>query len=123
MAGGLLTGGLSAVFAAAFGAIYPPGRLHRRVGDTFDEGGSLVPGTVETIDCQVQVDSVTERMRQADGYTDRDVRLLILAHGLPEMTTDYQVEVLAGPFAGMWMVASVDRDPAGAVFDCRGRRA
>lgn len=120
-----LGGGLAAVFGAAFSGLYLPGRLVLPETPEYDDGGSIIPGAgPELIDCRVQVDSVTESMSQAEGYTDRDVRLLILSAGLASaVTTDCEVDVLEGPHAGRWMVASVDRDPAGAYFDCRGRRA
>lgn len=119
----LLSGGLARTFAAAFGGLYLPGRIHRYASPVFDDGGSIVPAAPVTTDCRVQVDAVTEAMRRAEGYTEADCRILILAAGLGELTTDDRVEVLAGPHAGLWLIASVDRDPAGAVFDCRGRRA
>jgi hypothetical protein len=62
-------------------------------------------------------------MRLAEGYTDRDMRLLVLAATLDaDMDTSATVEVLEGPHAGKWMVSSVDRDPAGVYWECRGRR-
>lgn len=121
----MLDGALASVFGAAFGGFYLPGRVLLPGARQFDSGGSIIPGAPEvSVDCRVQVDAVTERMRQSDGYADRDMRLLILSAGLAaEVTTDCRVEVLQGPHAGLWLVASVDRDPAGAYFDCRGRRA
>lgn len=118
----LLSGGLARVFASAFGGLYLPGRIHRYADPAFDAGGSIVPAAPVATDCRVQVDQVTEAMREAEGYTDRDVRLIILAAGLAEVTTNDRLEVLAGPHAGLWLIADVARDPAGAVFDCRGRR-
>jgi hypothetical protein len=121
----LLDGGLAGVFAAAFSSIYLPGYVHVPEDPVYDEGGSKVPGTGSMpYPCRLQVDSVTQRMRQAEGYADKDVRILILASGLEaDVTTDCEVEVRAGMHQGRYMIASVDRDPAGASFDCRGRRA
>lgn len=90
-----------------------------------DAGGSIVtPGTPVEASCSVQVDQVTEAMRQADGFTDRDVRLLVLCATLePDLDTDAVIEVSYGPNAGTWMLASCAKDPAGIYWDCRGRRA
>ncbi len=89
-----------------------------------DEGGSITtPGTPVTKTCSAQVDAVTEAMRQAEGYTDQDVRILVLAATLDGvLDTDATIDVLEGPHAGEWMIASCDRDPAGIYFECRGRR-
>lgn len=91
----------------------------------FDDGGSIVsPGTPVEKACSVQVDSVTEAMREAEGYSDQDMRLLVLATTLDgELDTDATVEVLAGPHIGSWQLATVSRDPAGISWECRGRRA
>lgn len=119
---GLLSGGLAGVFAAAFAPVYLPGRVHRYAPPVYDDGGSIVPGAApELIDCRVQVDACTEAMRAAEGFTDRDVRLLVLAAGVGVLTTDDRVEVLSGPNAGVYLVQSVGRDPAGAAFECRAR--
>lgn len=92
---------------------------------TYDAGGSIAtPGTPVEKSCQVQIDALTEAMRQADGYTDQDMRLLVLTATLDgELDSDARVEVEAGPYAGTeWMLASVARDPCGVYFECRGRR-
>lgn len=91
----------------------------------YDDGGSIVtPGTPVVRTCEVQVDAATEAMRAAEGFADGDVRLLILAATLDgTMDTAATVEVLVGPHKGEWLVASVDRDPMGIYFECRGRRA
>lgn len=120
----VLNGGLAAVFGAAFGGLYLPALVHVPAEVEYDAGGSIVPGVAaEPVPCRVQVDGVTEAMRRAEGFSERDMRLMVLAAGLgTEITTDCRVEVLQGPHAGLWLVASVARDPAGAYWDCRGRR-
>lgn len=89
-----------------------------------DTGGSIVtPGTPVEKDCSVQVDYVTEAMRSADGFTEKDMRLLVLASTLDgNLDTDARIEVLDGPHAGTWMLASCDRDPCGVYWECRGRK-
>lgn len=91
---------------------------------THDTGGSIqTPGTPIEKTCSVQVDAATETMRSEEGYRDKDMRLLVLAATLDgDLDSDATIEVLGGPHEGAWMVASVDRDPAGVYFECRGRR-
>jgi type 1 fimbria pilin len=92
---------------------------------TYDDGGSITAsGTPVEKPCSVQVDSTTEAMRSADGYTDLDMRLLVLSATLDaDLDTSARIEVLDGPHAGTWQLASCDRDPAGIYWECRGRRA
>lgn len=109
--------------SAQFGGPLRPGSVVRTGPPVTDDGGSIVtPGTVTVADCSVQVDTVTEAMRQADGYTDEDMRLLVMAATLEgTVDTDASIEVLSGPYFGRWSIASVASDPFGVYWDCRGR--
>lgn len=109
--------------AAGLGAFYD-GVAKWPGSATYDAGGSITaPGTAIEKTCSVQVDAVTEAMRQADGFTDRDMRLLVLTATLDgDLGTSARVQVLDGPHAGTWILASVSRDPCGVYFECRGRR-
>lgn len=109
--------------AAGLGAFYDG--LAKWPGTPVLSGGSIVtPGTPVSKPCQVQVDAATEAMRAEEGFADGDVRLLVMAATLDgEIDTSATVEVLSGPHAGAWMVASVARDPCGVYFECRGRRS
>lgn len=111
--------------SSVLGGPYHDAIAHWPGEPTTDDGGSIVsPGTPVAKSCSVQVDGVTEAMRSTDDYQDKDMRLLILAATLDgDMDTDAQIEVLAGPHVGTWMVASVNRDPAGVYWECRGRVA
>lgn len=117
--------GIARSFSDALGVGYVPGMLRWPGTPATDSGGSIItPGTPENHGCYVQVDSVTEAMRQGEGYRDKDMRLLVLADGLGRAPdTDCTVEVLSGPHAGTWKPVSVSRDPAGIYFECLGRRA
>lgn len=110
--------------SAAMGGPYHPALARWPGVAVYDDGGSIVqPGVPVEKFCQVQVDAATESMRASEGYTDRDMRLLVLAATLDgDMDTSATVEVLEGPHAGPWMVSGVDRDPAGVYWECRGRR-
>lgn len=120
-----MDGGIAGVLGSVFGAIYLPGKAIWRGEPVTDAGGSIVtPGAVIMADCRVQVDQATEVMRQAEGYTDRDMRIIVLASGLTrDVDSDTTIRVLLGANAGDWLVSRVSRDPAGAYFDCTGRRA
>lgn len=89
-----------------------------------DDGGSIVsPGTPVSRPCKVQVDRVTEAMRQAEGYRDKDVALLVLCATLEgELDTDATLNVTDGPNAARWSVQSADKDTMGTHWLCRGRR-
>jgi hypothetical protein len=107
------------------GGPFHPGVLRWPGVPVVDDGGSIVtPGTPEEHDCHVQVDVVTEAMRAEAGYTDKDVRLIILAPELARaVDTDATVEVLSGPHAGTWTIQSQAKDVLGVAYDGRGRRA
>lgn len=65
---------------------------------------------------KVQRDVCSERMRQAAGYTERDVALIILAYGgVP--TTDDEATDADG---ARWKIASVDRSADTSHWICRG---
>lgn len=119
----LLDGDIASIFGAALSGLYPSGLLHRDgTGPIYDSEGNITgyDGGAD-IPIKVQRDACTYAMRQSDGYSDRDVALIILAAGLAVApTTDSQVTDGDG---ARWMVASVERDAAGSHFICRGRRA
>lgn len=89
-----------------------------------DAGSSIIePGEPVTFPCSAQIDVVTEAMRLEAGYTDKDMRVLILAPGLGRaVDSDATLEVLAGPHAGSWSIAGESLDTLGFAFDGRGRR-
>lgn len=90
-----------------------------------DEGGSIVsPGQPDAYECKAQVDICTEAMRGEAGYTDKDVRLIILAPGLSRrVDTEARLQILRGPHAGTWTIAGDSLDAMGFAFDGRGRAA
>jgi len=78
---GLLDGQGASILNSVFASIYPTGTLVRRA-ITEDAGGSQTV-TTSNVAIKVQTDAVTEVMRQAAGYTDTDVRVIILSPGFP----------------------------------------
>lgn len=111
--------------SAQYGGPYHSGFIVDYAAPVYDSGGSIVTaGARQVRECQVQVDSATQAMRAADGYTEGDMRILVLASGLSgAITTDSRVEITAGPNVGSCLVASVARDPLGVYWELRGRRA
>lgn len=83
---GLLDGGGSSVLNSVFASVYPTGTLVRRTITEDDGGSQTVTETTQLI--KVQTDTVTEVMRQAAGYTDTDVRVIILSDGVASVTSD-----------------------------------
>lgn len=118
----LLNGGIEAIFGAALGGLYLDATLHRDGSDPIYDGEGSITGYAggAEIPCKAQMDAATYAMRQADGYVDGDVRIIILSAGLAvEVTAEHQIEV-AGK---RWMIASAERDAARSHWVCRGRKA
>lgn len=119
----LLTGGIEAVFGAAFGGLYPAGTLHRGLSDpVYDDEGQIIGyAGGGDLPIKVQTDRATYAMRQAGGFTEGDVALIILSAGLSvEITTDHEV---TDGYGRRWKIAGVDRDAAASHYVCRGAKA
>ncbi|MBI1682383.1 hypothetical protein [Caulobacter hibisci] len=110
---GLLDGSLQAVFGAAFAPLYLPGTLHRQTRTDADDGDVTVTWADSPI--RYQPDKVTEAMRSADGYTERDAAFLILQAGVPIFNTDAELTAKQAPAEPerRWAVKSCESDPAG----------
>lgn len=116
----LLNGGIARIFNAALGGLYLPATLHVPGARTDDEEGNISYGPETDIPCRAQVDAATYAMRQSEGYSEGDVRIIILTAGLGvEVTTDAQISVSGK----RWMVGSTDLDAASSHWVCRGRAA
>lgn len=95
---------------------------------TLDSGGSIVtPGTPATYACRAQFDAPTQQMREAEGFLQTDVRVLVLVASFhtrlaPALDTAATITVASGPNAGSWALLSCQRDPASVGYECRGRR-
>jgi len=85
-----------------------------------DDGGSIIVAgdDPEARTCSAQVDSCTEAMRKAEGFTEKDRRVLVLAATLDGgITTDDNIAILAGPDKGEFMIRSVATDPCAIYFE------
>lgn len=119
---GVLDGGVAAIFGAAFGSFYLDGTLVSSFTQPiYGPGGAITGYTGGTpIACKCQIDAATYAMRQADGFADGDMRIIVLSAGLGvPVTTDHRLTVSGQT----WLIASADRDPAGSHWICRGRLA
>ena len=114
---GLLDGQGSSILNSVFSAIYPTGSLVRRTITEDDGGSQTVATTTQTI--KVQTDRVTEVMRQADGYTDTDVRVIILSAGVDAVTSDDWVIDSRGD---TWALIDPALDACGSHWEARGQR-
>lgn len=117
---GLLDGGLARILTPVFASFYLDGVLHAGTGDPiYDEDtGEIIGYEGGDVPCKAQVDAATDAMRRADGFAEGDVRLIVLAMGLPELNSDHEVSVSATRYR----LQSVKRDPAASHWVCRGRR-
>lgn len=112
----LLNGGLQAVFGAAFGAVYLPGYLLRTTLTDDGEGGYSTSHAVHAI--KGQVDQASERMRRADGYTDGDMRVIVLQSGVTVEPNTDDLTVLGGK---VWVLSGIQADPAITHWEMTGR--
>jgi hypothetical protein len=116
----LLDGALAETFAAVFGGVYSDGLLYRP-NDFADDGkgGGDGQGFDDPQPVKVQVDQATQSMRQAEGFVEGDVRILMLAHGVAGVTSDCEIEARGTRY----MIEFVGTDPAGSYWEVRGRKA
>jgi len=112
---GLLDGGIAALFSSALAGLYLDATLHRATLADDGMGGGSASFADEAV--KAQIDRTTAAQQGDDGYSDTDQRILVLAHGVAEPTTDDEITI-----DGLrWGIASVTRDPAGSHYDLRGR--
>lgn len=113
--------GIAREFSALGLGPFVDAQVITQVGVVRDSGGSIASSSTPTTRaCQVQIDACTESMRAQAGFTEKDVRLLVIDL-TGTITTDESVKVLAGPNAGTWSIEWANPDPAGIGFECRGR--
>lgn len=116
----LLAGGTKALFGELMGPLY----LNATLSGGSNEYGA--DGTLRTgggsQGCKARVDNASERMRAAEGFTETDRAISILAATVAgEVTTDQRIAIDEGDYAGVvFNIASVDRPPGASYFYCRG---
>ncbi|WP_131194931.1 hypothetical protein [Lichenihabitans psoromatis] len=107
----LLTGGLAAVFGAAFGAIFADGVLHQSNETATGTGGFTVSWSDSPI--KFCLDAVDQATRGAAGLPSNVVKLTVLQASAPGgIGLDDQISL-----AGLtYRVVNVDTDPAAVGF-------
>ena len=117
---GLMDGGIASIFGAALSGLYLPAILHKPGEYATDNEGNILPAVGTDVPCRAQMDGATYAMRQSEGYSEGDVRIIILSARLGvEVTTDCQISVSGT----RWMVQSAELDAASSHWVCRGRAA
>lgn len=117
---GLLdTDALKQYFGYAFSGIYGTGRLIR-VEKVRGPGGVMINRYHPPETIKVQVDRCDEAMRKQSGFTDSDVKLLVLQSGVssPAPTTDDVIEAKGV----RWNMYATGEDPASTHWRGRGVR-
>lgn len=111
-------------FSAQFGGPYHRAQTIEHTPAEYDRGGTIItPGQPFYRPCMVQIDAATDAMRRAPSFVEKDVRFIVLSATLEgALGTDARIEVLEGPFAGVWSVSSLERDPAAVGWVGTGRR-
>jgi|TARA_R100000093_G_scaffold2107_2_gene3076 hypothetical protein len=113
---------IAAGFADRFGAPFVDAVAWWPGTPVKDAGGSIIsPGTPVEIACKAQFDAPTIAMRQAEGFTEQDARILVLDFD-GTLDADAEIRVASGDNAGQWRLLTVTRDPAGVGYECRARR-
>lgn len=115
--GSVLSGGGAAFLDRHLRLMYLDGVLHRASRTEALDGTVTETFTNTPIKCQTDI--ADEKMRQAAGYTDTDMRVLVLAADIDRVNTDDQVTDGRGD---RWMIARASLDPCGAYWDCHGQR-
>lgn len=114
---GLLDGGAARIMSGVFGGIYLDAIVHEPSITEDGEGGGSRTFTPHA--AKASYERITEQFRQAEGYVEGDQRIFILAHGLPDIDTEWEISI----DGQRWSIEQVDRDPARAYFDIRGRKS
>lgn len=103
------------VFADIFG-----GCFLIRVEMMRQPGGTLRPVEETPVPIKVQIDRADEAMRKSAGYTDTDVKLIILQAGVAGRQPNSDDIVIAQ--GQRWKVSGVRQDPARSHWIMRGIR-
>lgn len=117
----LLGGDMAAAFGEIFGGEFLPGQLLPYTLGQTPNTAALTETPGDPIPCSYQPERTTQRMREREGYTDKDRRYLVLQAGTggAQLTTDWDVVDQAGV---AWSVVAVNAiDPAGAYWDLHTR--
>lgn len=108
---------ISELFGSVFGQVYDDGVL--TVSTLTKGAGGVMSRTTQDFAIKVQQDSCTESQRNEDGYTGRDVRLLVLRLSLS--VDQFNADNFISVYGKTWSIESLSNDPAASYFDIRAR--
>jgi hypothetical protein len=121
--------GLHSQFAGMFAkeddGPFWPARIVSQGAIVFDAGGSIDPSPLGAWlrECLVQIDAADTAMRAEQGFAEADRQMIIPAGTIEgPVTTDHQVEVRSGPFAGLWNIETVSLNSVASRWRVRGRK-
>lgn len=113
------TTAISDIFGSVLGSIYGDGQLIR-VSMVEGPNYSQVEQLDDPVSIKVQVDRADEAMRATPGYTETDVKLIILQSGVSgRMPNSDDIVVAQGQ---RWKLGGVRQDPARSHWVARGIR-
>lgn len=108
---------ISELFGSVFGEVYDDGFL--TVSTLTKGAGGIMVRSTNNVTVKVQQDSCTESQRNEDGYTGRDVRLLVLRLSLS--VDQFNADNFISVYGKTWSIESLSNDPAASYFDIRAR--
>lgn len=119
MTGLLDSDDIQQLFGDVFSDIYGDGELIR-VDMVRGPGGVMTPTEQPPVPVKVQTDRCDHAMRDAPGYSDTDVKLLILQSGVSGRKPNTDDIVVAR--GQRWKISGVTEDPARSYWSMRGIR-
>lgn len=119
---GLLDGDIAALFGGAFGQFYLDGTLIRTgISHDGQGGGSATDGAPQP--CKLQIDGCSDRQQGQDGYTAKDVSIIVLQSGITggDINENTIITPATGLYAGtqFQVRTPIDRDPANSYWQFR----
>lgn len=117
---GLLDGDIAAYFASVFSDLFLDGQLHAGTGEpVYNEYGDIIGYSGGgDVAIKVQTDATSDEVKASDGYAVGDARLIVLAQGIPAITTDHEI---TDGYGDRYRVQDVDQDAARSHYVARGR--
>lgn len=111
--------GVGGILTSVFGAIYPDGALYR-LTRTEQPNGDVTEAWASE-DVKVQQDACTEAQRQQEGYSEKDVRLIVLQaiDGVAVAEPSEQDVVFSE--GSWWALFVVEADAVNSHWSMRGR--
>lgn len=114
---GILDGDLAPVVSGSFGWLMLDGTLHRRIMTGDGKGGFTT--TADKVPVKGMIDAATKIMREADGFSESDVSLLILADGIGAVTLQDEITIRGGRYH---ILPPLSLDAAMTHWTARGRK-